>query len=268
MLVALGVPLGCVLGGVPARAVRAQAGAGPRAPRPPATNAAAWLSYDGDHPLGGRLGTRWKLFLDAAARRAEGPGGLGEWQQVEALVGGTVALTPRLSLSAGPGIVHTYVYGERPLPGPEPERRVWEQLQWAWAAGPLTGSVRGRVEHRWISHSESEAGRPGRAWQYTARAVPEVRATLPLRAAGAKTAGAGGARWYATAALEGFSRLAGGRRSVEQTRETAALGRRVGATTRVEMGYMHQTLYDAPRPPRERNHTALLVLRSAVPLRR
>lgn len=273
---ALGVLLGCGLGSGPARVVRAQSGMGAPAPLPTATNAAAWLSYDGDHPFGGRLGTRWKLTLDASARRAEGPGGLGEWQQLEALVGGTVALTPRFSLSAGPGSVHTYAYGERPLPGPEPERRMWEQLQWAWAAGPLTGSVRGRVEHRWIAHSEPTAGTTGpaapaaggRTWRYTARAVPELRATLPLGQAAGGTARSDGTRWYATAALESFGRLAGGRRSVEQTRETAALGRRVSATTRVELGYLHQTLYDEPRPPRERNHTALLGVRSAVPLSR
>lgn len=264
------VALTLLLGGVPGATLRAQTGAGAPSMPPSATNGTAWLSYDGDHPFGGRLGTQWKLFLDASARRAEAPGGLGEWQQIEALVGGTVALTPRLSLSAGPALVRTYAYGERPLPGPEPERRVWEQLQWAWTAGPLTGSVRGRVEHRWIAHSELATGAAssagGRTWRYTARAVPELRATLPLGPAGGGPARAAGARWYATAALEGFGRLTGGRRYVEQTRETAALGRRVSATTRVELGYMHQTLYDAPRRPRERNHTALLVVRSAVPL--
>lgn len=241
----------------------------------PGTNATTWLSYDGDHPLGGRLGTRWKLFLDASARRAEGPGGFGEWQQVEALVGGTVALTRRLSVSAGPAIVRTYAYGERPLPGPEPERRVWEQLQWAWRAGPFTGTFRGRVEHRWIAHSEPTAGltaissaADGRAWRYTARAVPELRATLPLGRPGAGNAREATGRWYATTALEGFGRLTGGERYIEQTRETVALGRHVSATTRVELGYLHQSLYDAPGQMRERSHTALLVVRSAVPLSR
>lgn len=259
--------IGFLLGSAPAGVIRAQAGTGTAAVPPSATNATAWLSYDGDHPLGGR----WKLFLDASARRAEGPGGLGEWQQLEALVGGTVALTPRLTLSAGPGFVRTYAYGDRPLPGPEPERRVWEQLQWVWRAGRLTGSVRGRVEHRWIAHSEPAAGPADassrtdpRTWRYTARAVPELRATLPL---GRSDAGGAGGRRYTTVALEGFGRLTGGRRYVEQMRETVALGCRVSATTRVELGYLHQTLYDAPRRARETNHTALVVVRSAVPLR-
>lgn len=222
----------------------------------PAVNAAAWFAYDGDHPLSRRL----KLFFDASLRRAGEPAGVGTWQQMEALAGLSLAATPRWTVAAGAGAVRTYAYGERPMPGAEPERRLWSQVQWSGAAVGSMLALRTRVEHRWIAHSERDAIRakllPDRR-QYTARIVPEVRVTMPVSRG----------RWYVTGAAEVFGRVIPREPYVEQLRESAAVGYRVGHATRVEAGYLHQTLRSRTQSD-ERNHAVLLVLRSAARWRR
>lgn len=218
----------------------------------PAVNAAAWLAFDGDHPLNRRL----KFFLDGSLRQAGEPAGVGSWQQIEALAGLSLAATSRWTVAAGAGAVRTYAYGKRPMPGAEPERRLWTQVQWSGAAAGSTLALRTRLEHRWIAHSERDAmsanPRPAR-WQYAARIVPEVRVTRPV----------GRGPWYLTGAAEVFGRLVPRAPYVEQMRESAAVGYRVGHATRVEVGYLHQTLRSRTQSD-ERNHALLLVLRSAA----
>lgn len=222
----------------------------------PAVNAAAWLAFDGDHPLSRRL----KLFLDGSLRRAGEPAGVGAWQQMEALAGLSLAATSRWTVAAGAGAVRTYAYGKRPMPGTEPERRLWTQMQWSGAAVGSMLALRTRLEHRWIAHSERDAmnanPRTDR-WQCAARIVPEVRVTMPV----------GGGPWYVTGAAEAFGRVRPREPYVEQMRESAAVGYRVGHATRVEAGYVHQTLRSRTQSD-ERNHAVLVVLRSAARWRR
>jgi hypothetical protein len=222
----------------------------------PAVNAAAWFAYDGDHPLGRRL----KFFFDASLRRAGEPAGVGAWQQMEALAGLSLAATSRWTVAAGAGAVRTYAYGERPMAGAEPERRLWSQVQWSGSAVGSTLALRTRVEHRWIAHSERVATGaqpfPDR-WQYTARIVPEARVLVPV----------GRGPWYVTGAAEVFGRVFPREPYVEQMRESTAIGYRIGHATRVEVGYLHQTLR-SPTQSDERNHAVLLILRSAARWRR
>lgn len=220
----------------------------------PAINAAAWLAYDGDHPLSSRL----KLFFDASLRRAGAPAGVGQWQQTEALAGLSLAATSRWTVTAGAGAVRTYAYGERPMPGAEPEQRLWSQLQWSGAAVGSTLALRTRLEHRWIKHSEAMGRRPllDRR-QYTARIVPEVRVSVPI----------GQGPWYVTGAAEVFHRVLPQEPFVEQMRESAAVGYRVGPASRIEAGYLHQTLRFRTQSD-ERNHALHVVLRSATRWRR
>jgi len=233
-------------------AARAQAPAGPR---DVTSNTNAWLMYFGDHAFA----RRWALHAEAQARRADVVDG---WQQLLLRPGLVYALAPNARVSAGYAFVRTWPYGGQPAAARFDEDRAWQQLQLGHATGPVVWQHRYRLEQRWVN---VPTGANTRDRRYSNRARYLVRATVPLQG---RTVDAG--EPYLSAYDELFPNWGRnvGRNTLDQNRIYGALGWRLGASTRVEAGYLQQLLLKPDGVQAERNHTLQLGIFQSAALRR
>lgn len=242
--------LAALLAAAPAAAPAQAAG-----PRVVANNTNAWLMYFGDHAVS----RRWALHAEAQVRRSDLFDG---WQQLLLRPGVSVTLTPGARVTAGYAYIETWPYGEQPAPARFPEHRAWQQLQLGHATGRVAWQHRYRVEQRWVHAPLADGTRDRR---YTNRGRYLARATVPLRG---RTLDAG--EPYATAYDEVFASWGRnvGRNALDQNRLYGALGWRLGATTRVEAGYLQQLVLKPDGVQAERNHTLQLGVYQSAPLLR
>lgn len=237
------------------------AGAGAQgATRTTVTNANAWFSYTGDHPV--TRGAKTSVLLELQARRSD----LGaDWQQIVARGGVSRTLAPAVRVAVGYAFVRTYPYGAAPARAGFPEHRLWQQISVAHGIGPLALVHRYRLEQRRIGVTGVAPTNLDRVtdWRHTNRFRYHARVTLPL---GSRSPAPD--RMYVTAWNELFVSFG---RSVQlnvfdQTRTGVALGRQLTSTMRAEAGYLRQYLLKSNGRDAERNHTLHFALLSSAAL--
>jgi hypothetical protein len=236
-------------------AARAQAPA-PAGPRDIADQTNAWLMYFGDHAVA----RRWAVHAEAQVRRSDGAAGLRGWQQLLLRPGAIYTVAPNARVTAGYAFIDTWPYGEQPAAARFPEHRLWQQLQLGHATGRVAWQHRYRVEQRWVERPLDAAGARDRTYSNRARYL--VRATVPLRGRTLDVR-----ELYVSAYDELFASWGRnvGRNALDQNRLYGALGWRLGATTRVEGGYLQQLILKPDGVRVERNHTLQLAVFQNAP---
>lgn len=220
------------------------------------SNGTLWLNYVGDHPLGN---SPWGLHLEVQTRRAD----LGEeWQQLLIRPGINYQISPTLSVSAGWAYVSTYPYGDYPVAARFPEQRAWEQIQHQFQFLGLEWTQRLRLEQRWIGEMARDAGAGDdfelANWRYENRIRYLLRTNIPLTANGQTYL----ALWDEV--FFNFGQNVSGN-DFDQNRAFIGIGHKLTDTTRVEIGYMEQTLNRRGGSIREDNHTITVWLISKWP---
>lgn len=220
------------------------------------SNGNLWLNYVGDHPL---FGSPWGLHLEAQIRREE----MGrEWQQLLVRPGINYQLSPTLSASAGWAYVRTYPYGDYPADTEFPEQRAWEQLTHSFSALGLEWQQRLRLEQRWIGEM-AQSGRDYELdnWRYENRIRYLLRTSLPLTE---------DKKTYLALWDEVFfnfgSNVVGNH--FDQNRAFIGIGHQLSRHTRLEAGFMEQTLQRRGGNIWEHNHTFTVWLMSKWPFGR
>jgi hypothetical protein len=215
-------------------------------------NLHTWLVYAGDHQVAGR----WGIHLEAQWRRHDA---ILRPQQLLLRPAVNYQVNPNIELSTGYGYVTTHRYGEYPVPAPFPEHRIYQQFALQHGAGGLQFLHRARTEQRWLGLAVAGSS-SDRAWRYQNRFRYMIRLAIPLRAQG----------WYAAFSDEIMVNYAPRRelRVFDQNRIFAGVGRSVGRDTRVEAGYLQQTLLQRNARVLELNHTLQVAILSRLSFRR
>ncbi len=217
------------------------------------SNGNLWLNYVGDHPFSG---TPWGLHLEAQTRRAE----LGNtWQQLLIRPGINYAVNEKLSISAGWAYVETHPYGDYPAKHSFPEHRAWEQVQYTSRALGLDWQHRFRLEQRWIGEMKNFSGN----WvvqnrRYENRARYMLRTTVPISE---------NKKNYVALWDEVFVNFGTNVQGnvFDQNRAFIGLGRKMTDTTRVEVGFLEQTVHRRFGTIWENNHTLCVWVLSRWP---
>jgi len=227
-------------------------------PAAAADNANLWLNYVGDHPL---PDSPWGLHLELQNRVSEWGD---DWQQILLRPGLNYQINPALRCSVGYAYVHTFPNGEHPLLTDFPEHRAWEQVLHKFKFLSLDWQQRLRLEQRWIGEmapDDSDSGFGLADWRTENRIRYLLRTDLPLSE---------DHRTYLALWDEVFfnfgSHVEGNH--FDQNRAFLGLGRKLSDTTRLEVGYMEQTVQRRGGLIQENNHTITVWLLSSGPWHR
>ena len=218
------------------------------------SNAHLWLNYVGDHPFGDGP---WGVHLETQIRRAD----FGEdWQQFMVRPGINYAFSPTLNATLGYAYVETHPYGEYPALDIFPEHRIWEQLSYTQTALGLEWQHRFRLEQRFIGElgADGDGGYDVANYRYENRFRYMLRTTIPLTAS---------KKTYLALWDEVFfnfgSNVSGNH--FDQNRAFIGMGHKLTDTTRLEVGFLEQTLQRRGGTTWEHNHTAAVWLTSKWP---
>jgi hypothetical protein len=213
-------------------------------------NLHGWFVYSGDHTISGK----WGLHLEGQWRRHE----VVRPQQLLLRPAVNYQLGKNVGLSAGYGWVSTHRYGEFPTAVPFPEHRIYEQAIVNHAAGGTSLQHRFRIEQRWLGVRSAlpDGTRLDQGWRYQNRFRYMFRSVQPLKGP-----------WYLAAYDEIFFNLPpfGVARAFDQNRAFGGAGYRIGSYTRIETGYMQQTLLQRNGRVMELNHTLHFSVYSTLP---
>jgi hypothetical protein len=220
-------------------------------------NGNLWFIYSGDHPLGEGP---WGVHLEAQIRRED----MGdEWQQLLLRPGVNYQVNPDLSLSAGWAYVRTYPYGDFPVAAEFPEHRAWEQAQHRFEFLGLEWNQRLRLEQRWLGEMARDAGGEFEVanWRYENRFRYLLRTTLPI---------ADGGRTYLALWDEVFLNFGKNvlGNEFDQNRAFIGIGRKLDDFTRIEVGFLEQSLQRRGGKIWEHNHTLAFWVTSKWPFER
>lgn len=219
------------------------------------SNSNVWFGYVGDHPIGDGP---WGLHLESQVRRVD----YGRnWQQFLVRPGINYTVSPTLSFSAGYLWADTYAYGDIPVAADFPEHRLWEQALISHKSLGIEWQHRLRLEQRRIGEMTRQNGawEVGN-WRYENRIRYMLRASVHLDDA---------KKWYLAVSNELFFNF-GSNVSVnyfDQNRAFIGLGRHLNEHTRVEIGFLEQTLQRRGGAVWENNHTLTVMLMSRWPFR-
>lgn len=218
-------------------------------------NANGWYMYFGDHPI---AKTRWGIHLEGQWRRAD----LGlKWQQLLLRPGVNFQLTKKIALTGGYGFIQTHRYGDYPALSGFPEHRFFEQATITQRFAKLDWQNRLRFEQRNIGvmakQPDGTFTRTG--WRYENRFRYQLRTNIPLKFTGGK--------YYLGLYDEVFYNF--GKNVAfnvfDQNRAYAALGRNLPKATRLEVGFMEQTVQHRDGKVFEHNHTLQVAIYSKLP---
>lgn len=207
-------------------------------------NAHAWFQYVGDHAIGK---SRFGAHLEGQWRRAR----MGRtWQQLLLRPGLNFSLHPKLTLTGGYAFIDTFRYGDFPVRARFPEHRFYEQALIRHKLAGLDWQQRLRFEQRIFR---------GFAQRYENRFRYQIRTDIPLRW--------DGRRYYVALSNEILFNYG---KDVafnvfDQNRAYVALGRNMGHQTRVEAGFLEQTIQQRSGRVYEHNHTVQLVVYCRLP---
>ena len=216
-----------------------------------ADNYNLWANYVGDHPL---FGGPWGLHLEIQNRREDWGD---EWQQLLIRPGINYTLSPTLSVSAGYGYVKTYPYGELPVPHEFDEHRIWEQVVYKMNVLGLEWQHRLRLEQRWIEE-QSKITYNTVNWRGENRVRYMLRTSIPITE---------DKKTYIAIWDEVFLSFGGNilKNNFDQNRAFLGIGRKLTPSTRLEVGFMEQTVQRRGGDKWEANHTASIWLLSSWP---
>ncbi|MDZ4403191.1 DUF2490 domain-containing protein [Prosthecobacter sp.] len=217
------------------------------------SNSNLWLNYVGDHPL---FGSKWGLHLESQIRRAD----FGEnWQQLLLRPGINYTISPTLTVSAGYAWVETHPYGDIPVAHEFPEHRLWEQAVITHKVLGLDWTHRFRLEQRRIGEVVLQnGGWDVQNWRYENRIRYMLRTTIPL---------SDDKKWYLALWDELFFNFGSNvsMNYLDQNRAFIGLGRQLSDTTKLEIGFMEQTVQRRGGIVWENNHTITVWLMSKRP---
>jgi hypothetical protein len=219
-------------------------------------NANAWFMYFGDHPVNN---SRWGLHLEGQWRRTD----LGlKWQQLLLRPGVNYQLNKKVMLTGGYGFIQSHPYGDFPSAATAPEHRFFEQANITQSFLGLDFQNRLRLEQRELGvMTRQPAGDYRRtAWRHENRFRYMLRTNIPLK----KLAGG---QYYLGLYDEIFFNFGKniGSNVFDQNRAYVALGRNMGHETRLEVGYLEQTVQQRSGLVFEHNHTLQVAIYSKLP---
>ena len=213
-----------------------------------------WLNYVGDHPLGDGP---WGIHLESQFRRAD----FGEdWQQLLLRAGINYTVNPSLSLTAGYAFVESYPFGDIPIAHEFPENRIWEQALITHKQFGLDWTHRFRLEQRYIGEVDADSGDVNN-WRYENRFRYMLRTSIPLSK---------DKKWYLPVWDEVFFNFGDNvsKNYFDQNRAFIGIGRQLTESTKLEIGFMEQTVQRRGGSVWENNHTITVWLTSKFPLKR
>ena len=221
------------------------------------SNGHLWLNYVGDHPIGDGP---WGLHLEGQFRRADFGG---NWQQIVIRPGINYTFSPAWSASVGYAYINTFRYGDYPALDSFPEHRIWQQVSYTHKALRLEWQHRVRLEQRLIGElgADSRGGYEVENFRYENRFRYMLRTTIPLTA---------DKKTYLALWDEVFfnfgSNVLGNH--FDQNRAFIGIGRKLTATSRLEVGWLEQTLQRRGGAIWENNHTLSVWITSKWPFKK
>lgn len=207
-------------------------------------NANGWYMYFGDHSFGK---SKFGAHLEGQWRRAR----LGlAWQQLLLRPALNYQLNKNVMLTAGYGFIETHRYGDYPAKEKFSENRFYEQVQITKRLVGLDWQNRLRFEQRNIL---------GFAARYENRFRYMLRTNVPLPWADKKYyLGLYNEVFYNYGKNVAFNVF-------DQNRAYVALGRTIAKQTRLEVGFMEQTIQQRNGKVFEHNHTLQVAIYSRLP---
>ena len=221
-----------------------------------ADNHNLWLNYVGDHPIAGP----WGIHLEMQNRRSDWGG---DWQQILVRPGVNFDYSPTLRFSAGYAYVETFSNGEYPAAADFPENRAWEQVLQKFKWLGLDCQQRLRLEQRWIGEMGKDASGEDyelKDWRSENRIRYMLRTEIPLT---------DDHKSYVALWDEVFFNFGGNvvGNHFDQNRAFLGLGRKLTDTTRLEVGYMEQTIQRRGGEIQDNDHTISVWLMSNASLK-
>jgi len=219
-------------------------------------NANAWFMYFGDHPFSKT--SKWGLHLEGQWRRADV--GL-KWQQLLLRPAVNYQLNKKVALTGGYGFIQSHGYGDFPAPATAPEHRFFEQASIVQRFKKLDFQNRLRFEQRNLGvmakQPNGDFDRIG--WRYENRFRYMLRTNVPLKV--------GGGKYYVGLYDEVMFNYGKNvaKNVFDQNRAYAALGRNMGHETKLEVGYLEQTVQHRDGLVFEHNHTLQIAIYSKLP---
>ncbi|MCX6613206.1 MAG: DUF2490 domain-containing protein [Acidobacteria bacterium] len=218
-------------------------------------NAHGWYMYFGDHQI---KQTKWGLHLEGQWRRENV---VTQWQQLLLRPAVNYQLNPHIMLTSGYGFVQTHRYGDYPAKSAFPEHRFYEQAQIAskWRKTEWTNRL--RLEQRNIGQTTliPSGGYNVTSWRYENRFRYMLRTNVPLPF--------GENKYYLGIYDEFFVNF--GKNvafnTFDQNRAYIALGKKLPHQTKLEVGFMEQTLQHRDGRVMEHNHTLQIAIYSKLP---
>lgn len=210
-------------------------------------NANGWFMYFGDHPLGK---SKWGLHLEGQWRRHDV---VTQWQQLLLRPAVNYQVTKNLMLTGGYAFVETYRYGDYPARARFPENRIWQQALLTTKFLGRDWQHRLRLEQRFFG---------GYAARYENRIRYMLRTNIPLPF--------GDRKYYLglyDEILYNFGRDVAFN-VFDQNRAYVALGRPIARDTRLEIGFLEQTIQQRNGRIFEHNHTLQVAIFSKIPFGR
>lgn len=218
-------------------------------------NAHGWWNYFGDHPIGD---SKWGLHLEGQWRRHDV---VSRWQQLLVRPAVNYAIHPNITLTAGYGYIATSRYGEFPVAVPFPEHRVFEQAQVTNKVGRLNMVHRYRLEQRELGEMAVAPNGDRRLahWRHENRFRYMYRVTTPLK-------GKWGVALYDEIFVNFGKNVAAN--TFDQNRAYAAITYNLPRKSRLEIGFMEQSLQQRNGRIIENNHTIMVSIFSTMNLGR
>lgn len=215
-------------------------------------NTHGWYNYFGDHPVS----ERWGIHLEGQWRRHDV---ITKWQQLLLRPAVNLSLNKNVTLTAGYAFVDTYPYGEFPGRYRFPEHRIFEQVILKHELGRVGVQHRYRLEQRFLGEKAQPSDNRIDFWRYENRFRYMFRANIPLREDNKLYLGV-----YDEIMVNFGSNVAAN--VFDQNRAYAALGYPLSKNTKLEIGYLLQTLQQRNGQVIEYNNTFQFSIISAVPL--
>lgn len=211
-------------------------------------NAHGWYMYFGDHQI---KQTKWGLHLEGQWRRENV---VTRWQQLLLRPAVNYQLNSHVLLTGGYGFVQTHRYGDYPANFAFPEHRLYEQAQIAskWRKTEWTNRL--RLEQRYIGQPNSSP-----SYRYENRFRYMLRTNVPLPF---------GENKYCLGIYDEFFVNFGKNvafNTFDQNRAYIALGKKLPHQTKLEIGFMEQTLQHRDGRVMEHNHTLQIAIYSKLP---
>lgn len=210
-------------------------------------NVNSWFMYFGDHPI---AKSRWGAHLEGQWRRSDV---VNTWQQLLLRPAVNYQLNSALLLTGGYGFIQSYPYGDFPASGVSREHRFFEQLVASHTLGKVGVSNRFRLEQRNIGSATSSD------YRYENRMRHMIRAAVPLNIGDRKNSVI-----FYNEIMFNFGRNVE-RNVFDQNRAYVAFARELGHQTRLEAGYLEQTVQRRGGAVFEFNHTLQFAIYSRLP---